>query len=1064
MPKNIITTPEQKFSDEVKKELQGAKKAKFAVGWFFISGLKELKYELDKLESLELLISPTTNSHTAETMLLAEKFDDYVKDEVTYSKTPLEKKNILEKEATTLLERTGRLKASKENAEFIVWLSQKLKEKKINIRIYTKETMHAKLYLIEKPGGKVAFMGSSNISLSGFNLNTELNIRLTKEDQLKKLNGWFKDKWSKSEDCDFTTLAGGALEKSWPLNDEVSPFLVYLRVLHDLFSIDDEEDAMDLELGDDMPKLWDFQKDAVIDAYRRLIKYDGIFLADVPGLGKTYMGAALLAHLEAEGMKAIVICPPVLQSNWNEVLDLFNCNAKVYSKGVLGKIINDDRAMQREVVLVDEAHHFRNPETDRYKDLELICEKKKVILVGATPQNLSIWDLYHQIKLFHPEETSEVLKIEPPILKEFFEEAIKERVKLDAKGKVNTPDISENLIQQLLIRRTRKNIIDQYGADKLPPFPERIGPYRIDYDIDKVYEGGIYSELNQLIDELAFTRYDIGRYIDPKGELAGGEDEQRLKVAGANLRKIMNMILFKLLESSVYAFRESVDLIARSHEIFIRAYDESGLVLAGDAADKVYKELKKEVEILDIEVPDDAYKAADFLANIRKDIEKDLIKLRQIHNLIKNITPEQDDKLQTLIARIKGEYTRVNWSKEANEPMFDKKVLIFTQYATTAEYLGRELGKHFKNVEYVSGKTGQVMTKAALFSPYSNERIIKLRGIEVNKETEINILISTELLSEGMNLQDGQVVINYELHWNPVRIIQRIGRIDRIGSKNDKIWVYNFFPQLQAEEHINVERKVKKRIEEIINRYGDDVKSISQDEAPNEKKFFQTYFEDSKALEELEPDSTSAHHRLNWLKHKENNPIDYQRAISLPNMVKCGQQNNHKGIAIYCNADGFYKLFMASKSGDITDRNDWSILSSLECKSDTKTAEFDDAYLEVIDKVREEFEKQANEDQVRKSQFMEKVKIQADSKLTKMTRKKPEAFKEHVAQVKKMIKEAKLDIKSKRELAVIIRQKHGLLDKEILDQIEVLLQRCEKLDYVKPKRKFAEVVISEEFK
>ena len=678
MPKNIITTPEQKFAEELKKGLVNAKKAKFAVGWFFISGIRELKDELDKLESLDLLISPSTSQHTAETMLIAEKIDELVKDELEKRKTPEEKKEILVKEASALLERTGKLKASKENAEFIAWLAEKLAKNIFKIHMYIKEVMHAKMYYIEKKDEtSVAFMGSSNISLSGFNLNTELNIRLTDENQVKKLKAWFDEKWKYSEDCDFTTLAAKALEKSWPLNPDVTPFRIYLKILHEFFTFEDDNLEV-VPLSEDTPDLYDFQKDAVIDAYKKLNKYGGLFLADVPGLGKTYMGSALLAHLQEDGKKAIVICPPKLEEQWRDVLDEFSAGtARVISKGKLQSIINDDSLMKREIVLVDEAHHFRNPETNMYKDLELICENKKVILVGATPQNLNLLDLYYQMKLFHPNEISEILKIDPPILREFFDEAIEEREKLDAESKNDIPDRSENLFQQILIRRTRKNIIDEYGKDKLPPFPERIGPFRIDYDIDAVYPGGLYEELNKKIDSLDFARYDIGSYIIE--EEFNEEEKQRLRVAGKNLKKIMHMILFKLLESSVVAFRESVDLIFRSHEAFLKGLDENK-VLAGDKADQVYQQLRNDVDLEEIDIPDDAYSSKRFkVKDLQSAIEKDKVIFWQMYEMVKDIKPINDNKLQTLIKRIKGSYTKKNWNEKGNEPCEGKKILIFTQ-------------------------------------------------------------------------------------------------------------------------------------------------------------------------------------------------------------------------------------------------------------------------------------------------------------------------------------------------------------------------------------------------
>jgi len=1065
MPKDIITTPEQKFSDELKSELKDAKSARFAVGWFFISGLQEIRDELDKLEKVELLISPSTNRQTVETMLAVDKFDEAVRDKLAESKylTPEQKQKILDSEANALLSRTGKLKPSKESAEFLIWLREKLSTKQIQIHMYTKEAMHAKMYLIEKKDTKkVAFVGSSNISVSGFSLNTELNIRLTKEEQVIKLEKWFKGKWENTKDCDFTSLAEKALKNSWAENKEVTPFLIYLRVLHDIFSLEDEDEMEMEKLNEDMPELYKFQKDAVIDAYKRLKKYGGLFLADVPGLGKTYMGSALLAHLQEEGERGVIICPPKIKDQWEEVLDEFNVNAKVISRGKLSDIIDDERLLQKEVIIVDEAHYFRNSETNGYKDLQIICEGKKVVLIGATPQNLSLWDIYQQLKLFHPQEVTEQLKVDPPILKEFFEEAIKEREDLDKKGKEDIPDRSENLFQQLLIRRTRKNIIDEYGTKGLPEFPKRQGPYRIDYDIDEVYPGGIYSELNKRMDEINFARYDIGSYI--KEDEFTDEEKQRLKAAGKNLRKIMHMILFKLLESSVEALRQSTDLIYNSHLLFLKGLDE-GKVLAGESADKTYKKLKDDVSIEDIDIPQDAYDAQKFdKEKIRKDIEKDMAIFKEMYEMVKDISPGDDNKLQTLVDRIKGEYVQEHWDESGKEKCEGKKVLIFTQYASTAKYIGEELKKHFSNVDFVSGVEGKVLTKAALFSPKANEKILRKRGLKVTEENKIDILVSTELLGEGMNLQDGQVVINYELHWNPVRIIQRVGRIDRIGSEHKKIWVYNFFPQTQADEKIHVKAKIEKRMKEIHLRFGGDEKTVNQDEVLHDKKFYKMYSEDERSLEEDERDSLSAHHRLNWVKLKESHLADYQKALTLPNMVGCGKLNNEKGVMAYCRTDNFYKLLIGNIRGEITNRNDWEILSMLECGQGDKPLTVHDYHYDTMNKLKEKFEEEANINEEKKSRYLELVKKQTINKLGKMKTRKSQKIKDRIDEVEGMVRSCKLDVRSRRNLRAIIRQKHGLRDEEILQEIVDLLKNCEKEEYKKPEKKYAEIIISESLK
>ncbi|HRR96882.1 MAG TPA: phospholipase D-like domain-containing protein, partial [Candidatus Ratteibacteria bacterium] len=409
MTQDIIDNLAIKLSDVLNEKLAVSRKAHFAVGWFFLTGLKEIKDSVENLEKLEILIGSKVNKETAEAMLLAKKYDEAVSDLFEKNKYLSEgqKQKILEEEASNLIERVGFIEPTEENIVFIKWFWEKLREKKIEIKIYPYQPLHAKLYLLDfkdtRYGKGIGYVGSSNLSISGLNLNTELNVAVNGDENHDTLLNWFNERWEKAED--FTSLAIEALGNSWVLINEiapekVTPFRVYLRILHEIFSFQ-ERAEIKKEKKYGQVELFDYQIDAVIDAYNKLQQYNGVFLADVPGLGKTYMGSALLSHLEEEGKRAIVICPPKLKEQWQDVLSEFGVGtARIFSLGELEKILNDEKLMARDIILVDEAHHFRNPDTFRYQDLQLICENKKVVLVGATPQNLSVWDLYYQIKLF----------------------------------------------------------------------------------------------------------------------------------------------------------------------------------------------------------------------------------------------------------------------------------------------------------------------------------------------------------------------------------------------------------------------------------------------------------------------------------------------------------------------------------------------------------------------------------------------------------------------------------------------------------------------------------------
>ena len=1039
MRHDIIDNSKIKLADVLKEKLSVSQSAHFAIGWFFLTGLKELKEEIEHLEKLEILIGSKTNEKTAEAILLSENYKEKVNDilEKNQHFSPYQVEKIIKTEAENLIERISCIEPTKENVEFITWFWEKLREEKIEIKIYPYETLHSKLYLLDfkdsRYGKGVGFVGSSNLSISGLTLNTELNVQVTGDGNYEELFGWFNEKWEKG--IEFTEYAKESIGKSWVLInqlqlDEVTPFRIYLRTLHEIFAFQEKEEIKrEKKYGE--VTLYNYQIDAVVDAYHKLHNYNGVFIADVPGLGKTYMGSAILAHLEEDGERAIVICPPKLIEQWQDVLSDFGVGTvRVFSLGKLEDILNNEKLMERNIILIDEAHHFRNHETFRYNDLQLICENKKVILVGATPQNLSIWDLYWQIKLFIPNDLDHKFRIDPPDLKEFFSECDKGRADL------------EDLIAEIVVRRTRSNILKDYHENI--HFPERKGPYRKEYDIDKVYPGGLYKKLSESIDNLKFARYDIASYLKERNPFTP-DQLQRLKVAGKNLRRLMKIILFRRLESSIPAFRKTLNWMLNSYQIFLVALGKN-VVLAGKEFEKLIDDIKAGEDIEGLEIPETDYKTEYFYKeNLIEDIKCDRKILEEMFNSVKNLTAENDDKLKELISLLR------------EEEIAGKKTIIFTQFSTTAEYLAKQLQENnFDKVDCVSGSTGKTLTKAKRFAPKAN-------NYKVKSGEEINILVSTELLSEGLNLQDGQVVINYELHWNPVRIIQRIGRIDRIGSKHDEIYVYNFFPEEEVERNINVESKVKKRILEIVKRFGGDEKTISMDEETVEKKLFEIYTEQERAMEGDEIRSRAGYFSMEWLKLKEKYPEEYKKSLQLPKMVMCGMENKKakNTVAVFCKSDDFYKLLLSDKNSEIINRNDWEILELIECLQNAKATLPLKFHLDILGKVRKNFEEELNRREIQKKK-LEGIKRQTIARLDRIKRGKTEKFKREVAEVVRSVREIKLLVSQRRALRKEIR-KYGALPEEIVSGIKEIVIKGEIEEKKLIEKKYAQIIISESF-
>jgi len=318
---------------------------------------------------------------------------------------------------------------------------------------------------------------------------------------------------------------------------------------------------------------------------------------------------------------------------------------------------------------------------------------------------------------------------------------------------------------------------------------------------------------------LRYARYDLWHYAKP--EHRTDPEIAQLKTAGKNLVRLMRATFFKRLESSVVAFRNTLSRLAETHSQILTFLDK-GVVPAGPIGEDIVDALRGGDEELEEELLQKLgtqYPAEKFdVQRLQKDMQSDLAILKQLNSYVLPIKPESDAKLQTLITELK----KPEWKGQ--------KALIFTQFSATAKYLGEELKTIFDKVEYVSGGTKQLLDIVRRFAPKAN-------NTHIAKSKEIQILVATDVLSEGLNLQDANRVISYDIHWNPVRLIQRIGRVDRVSTEHDTIWTYNFFPERKLEQHLGLEARVKNRIGDIHKNIGEDAKYLSPDEQLSEKKY-----------------------------------------------------------------------------------------------------------------------------------------------------------------------------------------------------------------------------------
>ncbi len=1010
---DIIDNRNQKLVDKINCILESSEAGHFAVGYFFISGFTAISDRLSNVKHLRLLIGNTSNRETIEQIAQGYKRLELISDRLEAESYPKRSqvKEIKAETAANVRSDIELLDQTDEAQTLIKSLVQMIEEKRLEVKVYTKGTLHAKAYIFDygkvyddkgrelaRTENGVAVVGSSNLSLAGIEHNTELNVMVHGNDNHAALTDWFEELWDEAEEFDEALM--DEMKQSWAVS-LATPYDIYMKTLYTLVR-DRLEDVApkDLIVDNEISKqLADFQKVAVKHAIQNIRDYGGTFVADVVGLGKSFIGAAIVKHFEqSEKARPLIICPPPLIDMWERYNEIYHLNARVLSMGMLKQdddntfrtLLENYRYKDRDFILIDESHHLRNHATQRYKVLEtFLAAGKRCCLLTATPRNNSAWDIYHQLKLFHQDDLTD-LPIDPPNLKEYFRGV--------EKGDRNLQD----LLSHVLIRRTRNQIIRFYGYDAethqrviesgnnyrdyqtgkrkayvLVGGQHRFFPNReletIEYSIEDTYQG-LYQRLrshigkprkkqlrNLLKDELSYARYGLWNFVIK--EKQNKEPYLTLQRAGSNLRGLIRVLLFKRFESSVFAFKTTVGKLLIIHQNFLVALD-AGIVPAGEEAQKLLSQENLEGEEIDLlNILDQLnevsgkYDIADFNAEkLKKHIQHDVEIFREILTLVEPIAPEQDTKLKKL----------KEWLDKPE--LKGKKRLIFTQYEDTAKYLYENINlngsKQDIDVIYSSnGKSKALLV--ARFAPKANQNYQFKAG-----ETEINTLIATDVLAEGLNMQDGDLIINYDLHWNPVKLIQRFGRIDRIGSEKETIYGFNFLPELGIERNLGLQQKLRNRIQEIHDTIGEDAAILDRNEQLNEEAMYAIYgkqseseivqlslFDETEELIEL----TDAEEILRQLKQE--HPEQYDRITKLPNGIRSARNSTKSGTYIFCEASdpnrpdirNYQKLYLIDEQGKVISEDVSHILGSIKCEPTTSTAKLPKDYNEIVMRVKKQF-------------------------------------------------------------------------------------------------------------
>ena len=761
----------------------------------------------------------------------------------------------------------------------ILQMCEDLVSGRLQMRIHATKNLHAKFYLClpqnhnENSDGWV-IMGSSNISDSGLGIKQppqyELNVAMKDYDDVKYCSDEFWTLWN--EAIPLTAEDIDKYKKKTYLGYQPTPYELYIKVLIETFG-DQVEDDFSIQLPDGVKDL-KYQKDAVIQGYQMLMQHNGLFLADVVGLGKTMIATMIAKRfVESNGKNTniLVVYPPALEDNWKDTFKLFGIykKAQFITNGSLSKILEGrDQYKDKEdfdLIIVDEAHGFRSDSSGKYDELQKICKspcvnngllkslQKKVMLLSATPLNNRPDDLLNQLLLFQNSQSCTIDGI--PNLKGFFaplidkyKKLMRERDKRDVTSEVDKiyEQIRNKVIDKVTVRRTRNNILNDpdYKADIKSQgiiFPKILPPNELEYSMSRDTNDRFYETLKQLTDGksdtnpagngLNYARYRAVEFLKP-------EYRKKYKNAvhiGQTLAGIYRVHMVKRLESSFYAFKKSLRTLLNITEDMIKMFEENKVIIAPDLKVKDLQAKNMELdEIIEYAVSR-GYIAEDIVFTADAFTPKFLEMLHHDRDILKKLNAD--------------------WDKENEDPKFDKfkenltlnffdkkinpsgKLVLFSESVDTLNYLYERLTKEL-------GRDDVLMVTAA-----NRNRLVQTirENFDANYQSDsmrYNIIITSDVLAEGVNLHRSNVIVNYDSPWNATRLMQRIGRVNRIGSLAQYIYNYLFYPSRQGDKEIQLYKNALVKLQGFHSAFGEDAQIYSKEEIVKEFQMFDNNVKD----------------------------------------------------------------------------------------------------------------------------------------------------------------------------------------------------------------------------
>lgn len=744
----------------------------------------------------------------------------------------------------------------KEIEDGIFQMVTDLVDGKLELRAHPSKKIHAKIYVLYPDDFNqytqgIAITGSSNLSGNGLGITEdkqyEFNVKMSQYEDVKFAKDEFEELWKEAEGCEITAEDLKINIERTYLKGDISPYDLYIKMLIEYFSdrVMDADDENPLDVPENYTK-YDYQMDAVVEGYQKLLRYDGFFLADVVGLGKTVIATMIakkfLQENGRDNTKILVVYPPAVEQNWKTTFKDFGIDkyTKFITNGSLNKVLDEDNydywnADEYDLVLVDEAHKFRSHTTNAFEQLQEICKmprinqghikgyKKKVMLISATPMNNSPADIYNEILLFQDprhctiDGVANLTAFFSPLIKEF--KRFRNEPEFDlTKFKKLAEQVRDRIIKPLSVRRTRTDIesVPRYNKD-VNGFPKVERPVESRYELNEHLADLFEKAMLTLTKELSYARYQAIAYLKPEAANGLYDNAETISRSLAGIRKNG---LVKRLESSFYAFQVSIENFKIANQNMIDMFNNDKVFIAPDldinnllAAGWSEEEIEEKLNAKAQDNPKNAkFTANDFRPEFIDMLQADQEILEQMCIDWSVVSDADDSKFAKFNELLKHELFKIERNPE-------QKLVVFSESVDTVEYLAKRINR--KDVLVISAKNRSNLFKTIRENFDANFK---------NKLNDYNIILTTDVLAEGINLHRSNVIVNYDTPWNSTRLMQRIGRVNRIGSISKHIYNYVFYPSRQGNREINLNQIALSKIQTFHSTFGEDNQIYSQNE------------------------------------------------------------------------------------------------------------------------------------------------------------------------------------------------------------------------------------------